>query len=229
MPGFSFCYAGACGTGSRQILVACGCVDSWYDAMVLKVERPLTPRTRWGGWISYTLSWAYNTGGDGGQNVYSLDRPTASSYPRHPSPTDQRSVLSANGVVRLPLDFLVSGIVTFSSGSAYDLTNCKVYNDPTFGCYVQYSSFYVPKHDFLGISNAWSYYQDDIRIQKLLHIVGSQEIGLTLDVFNVFNLANRACPDTFIPASGPPSIGALNCAGFNNQGRVFQGGIKYDF
>jgi len=229
LPGFSFCYAGACGTGSRQILVACGCVDSWYDAMVLKVERPLTPRTRWGGWISYTLSWAYNTGGDGGQNVYSLDRPTASSYPRHPSPTDQRSVLSANGVVRLPLDFLVSGIVTFSSGSAYDLTNCKVYNDPTFGCYVQYSSFYVPKHDFLGISNAWSYYQDDIRIQKLLHIVGSQEIGLTLDVFNVFNLANRACPDTFIPASGPPSIGALNCAGFNNQGRVFQGGIKYDF
>jgi hypothetical protein len=229
LPGFSFCYAGTCSQSTRSIVVACNCVESWYDAMILKVERPVTPAARWGGWISYTLSWAYNNGADGGGNVYSLDRPTPGSYPRHPSPTDQRSVLSGNAVVNLPLDFVVSGIVTFSSGSAYDLSNCKVYNNPTYGCYIQYSSFYVPKHDFLGISNAFAYYQDDIRIQKLLRTIGSQRVGLTLDVFNVFNLANRACPNTSIPASGPPNIGILNCAGFNNEGRTYQAGVKYDF
>jgi hypothetical protein len=228
-PGFTFCYAGSCSGGARQILRACGCVDSWYDAMILKVERPLTPTTKWGGWISYTLSWADNNGGDGGGNVYSLDRPEPSSYPRHPTPSDQRSVLSANAVVKLPLNFLVSGIVTFSSGSPFDLTNCKVYDNPIYGCYIQYSSYYVPKHDFLGVSNAFAYYQDDIRIQRFFRIVGSQQVGLTMDVFNVFNLANRACPTTFIPETGPASVGTLTCAGFNNEGRTFQAGVKYDF
>jgi hypothetical protein len=228
-PGFTFCYAGSCSGGARQILRACGCVDSWYDAMILKVERPLTYATKWGGWISYTLSWADNNGGDGGGNVYSLDRPEPSSYPRHPTPSDQRSVLSGNAVVKLPLNFLVSGIVTFSSGSPFDITNCKVYDNPIYGCYIQYSSYYVPKHDFLGVSNAFAYYQDDIRIQRFFHIVGSQQVGLTMDVFNVFNLANRACPSAFIPQTGASSIGVLQCAGFNNEGRTFQAGVKYDF
>jgi hypothetical protein len=226
LPGFSFCWAGTCSSSTRSIVEACGCMDSWYDGMILKVERPLTPRNRWGGWISYTLSWAYQNGGDG---LYSLDRAEPGDYPRHPTPWDQRSVVGANAVVRLPLDFMVSGIVTFSSGSAYDLTDCKVSSSPTYGCYVAYSSYYVPKHDFLGISNAFSYYQDDVRLQRFFRIVGSQGLGLTLDVFNVFNLANRACPTTFIPATGAASVGVLTCAGFNNEGRTFQAGVKYDF
>jgi hypothetical protein len=224
--GFVWCYAGSCTGNQRQILVACGCVESWYDGMILKVERPLTPTTKWGGWISYTLSWAEQNGGD---DIYSLDRGTVGNYPRHPTPFDQRSVLSANGVFRLPLAFVVSGIVTFSSGSPYDITNCKITYSPTAGCYTQYSSYYVPKHDFLGISNAFAYYQDDIRIQKYFRTVGSQVLDLSLDVFNVFNLANRACPSTFIPQTGPAYVGILQCAGFNNAGRTFQAGIKYDF
>jgi hypothetical protein len=48
-------------------------------------------------------------------------------------------------------------------------------------------------------------------------------------VFNVFNLANRACPTADIPPTGPASIGVLQCAGFNNEGRTFQAGVKYDF
>jgi hypothetical protein len=59
--------------------------------------------------------------------------------------------------------------------------------------------------------------------------VGSQVLDLSLDVFNVFNLANRACPTTYIPPSGPAYVGTLTCAGFNNEGRTFQAGIKYDF
>ena len=68
--------------------------------MILKAERPFTPNTKWGGWISYTLSWAEQNGGD---DIFSLDRAQVNNYPRHPTPFDQRSVLSANGVIRLPL------------------------------------------------------------------------------------------------------------------------------
>jgi hypothetical protein len=225
--GEPWCYAGACSGGARQIVEACGCVDSWYNGMLLKVEKPLTPRTRWGGWIAYTLSWAYQDGGDG---LYSLDRLRPNSYPDHPTGTDQRSVLQANATVRLPLDFVVSGVVAFSSGSAYDQTNCQVFDSPITGCYVFYDAYYVPKHDFLGISNAFAYYQDDVRLQKYFMTIGQQRVGLLLDVFNVFDLENRACPINTINPSGPAvGYGSLTCAGFNNEGRTFRAGLTYDF
>jgi hypothetical protein len=226
----NFCYDSKCGQTPAtfsQVLLGCGCIDSWYDAMVLKAEKPLTSRTRWGGWVAYTLSWAYQ---DGGNDIYALDRPRPSSYPRHPTGTDQRSVLQGNGTVRLPFDFVASAVVTFSSGSAYNQTNCQIYDSPIYGCYTQYNTFYVPKHDFLGISNAFAYYQDDLRVQKFFQTFSQQRVGLLVDVFNVFNLANRACPNTFTGTGGPQAdYGGLTCSGFNNEGRTFQFGVIYDF
>ncbi len=132
--------------------------------------------------------------------------------------------------MRLPWDFVVSSIVTLSAGSAYNQVNCQISDSPIFGCYTQYNTFYVPKHDFLGINNAFAYYQDDLRVQKYFQTVGAQRVGLLLDVFNVFNLANRACPNASIGSAGPQvGFGQLTCAGFNNQGRTFQAGLTYDF
>src|SRR2546430_9494069 len=79
------CYQIAGGSFSN-VLLSSDEVRTWYDALMVRVDRPYRGGKpwAWGGGVSYTLGKATQIGGD----LFSLDFPHVTNYPRYPSPTD---------------------------------------------------------------------------------------------------------------------------------------------
>jgi hypothetical protein len=103
--------------GYGAILVSNDDVRTWYDAIYLTLEKPFTSNSRWSGSLAYTNSDAESIGGD----LFSLDFPTLSQYPRRPILGVQEHRLVANGIVRLPFNFTFGTIVNYGSGYPFDI------------------------------------------------------------------------------------------------------------
>ncbi len=225
--GFSYVWGGhGLGPSYTDLLLSTSTTNSFYDAVVAQLNKPMLATSRWGGSIAYTLGWAKQQG----EYFFSLDNrynwPAA--YPKWPVKGDQRHQIVANGIYRAPYDFLVSGILYLGSGVADWATDNsqQVANNPQSS---HTYAFYPPKRTFLGIPNAFATQRFDMRVQKSVRLPNTQSVGLVLDLFNAFNSPNYACYNGYIPpptASPNTDFGKPGCAG---EGRRVQFGLQYGF
>ena len=210
----------------NTVFVADDRVKTWYDALQLQVQRPLSVQSRWGGGLAYTLAKSEEQGQS--QDIFwgFDDRyPTVGDRPRLRAPNDQRHSIVANTIVRLPYNFLFSSIVNLASGIAVNAT------DASGGFGVGQKKSYVfetPTRPFLGIGHVFGYQNMDARLEKGFQLRGGSSASLLVDVFNVFNSDNFGCYNTEIrpPATPNTDYGKAGCAGL---GRRLQVGLRYGF
>jgi hypothetical protein len=207
-----------------RLLIADPRVKTWYDAILLGLDRPLRFDSRWGGGLSYT--WAFNNDRQG-NFFFSLDPrfPTVSDFPRRRAPETQEHTVVANGIVRIPWGFLLSSVVTLGTGFT------ELEADQTFGTSPQFETQYIfepPTRPFLGIGNVFAVQNMDLRLAKDFPVAGGQRAGLAVDLFNVFNSRNFGCYDARIPRAGQTNanFGRPTCSA---PGRRLQLGLTYDF
>ncbi|HUF65787.1 MAG TPA: carboxypeptidase regulatory-like domain-containing protein [Gemmatimonadaceae bacterium] len=216
---------GGGGLPYNTVFVADDRVKTWYDAMQLQIDRPLTIGSRWGGGLAYTLSRSEEQGQS--QDLFwGFDGryPTVGDRPRLRAPGDQRHAVVMNGIVRLPFDMLFSTIINLGSGIAVNATDATAGFET--GRQVTYT-YQPPTRPFLGLGNAFGYQNMDVRLQKDFPLVTGQTAALVVDVFNAFNSRNFGCYETTIQPGGlgsSPNYGNANCAGL---GRRLQVGLRY--
>ncbi len=89
----------------------------WYDGIYGSIDRPYTAQTRWGMHVAWTHGKAEQTGND----LFSLDFPTAAQYGKHIVSGTQRDLIVGTGIFGLPLGIRFSTIATLGSGEAAQL------------------------------------------------------------------------------------------------------------
>lgn len=201
-------------------------VKTWYDALQFQIQRPLRNRARWGGSLAYTFAHADNQGRTD-DFFWDFDdhHPTVADMPRQRALNNQTHTVVANGVFRLPYQFLLSSIVNLGSGLTV------IGTDQTNGAGYGLEHTYVftpPGRPFFGVGHVFNTENVDLRLQKDFPLLSGQTVGLLVDLFNAFNTSNFGCYDTRIgPAGSPnPNYAKPGCAGL---GRRLQVGLRYGY
>lgn len=207
-----------------RLIISDNRVKTWYDAILLGVDKPLRLASRWGGGLSYT--WAFNNERQG-NFFFSLDPryPTVADFPRRRAPETQEHTVVANGIVRIPWGFLFSSVVTLGTGFTQQAA------DQTLGTNPQFELQYIyepPTRPFLGMGHVFATQNMDLRLGKDFALAGGQSVGLVIDLFNAFNSRNFGCYDARIPRTGQTNanFGRPTCSA---PGRRLQLGLTYDF
>jgi hypothetical protein len=197
---------------------------AWFDALYIQAERPFgVGGARWGFTFTYTLGQSEEIGGD----QFSLDFPTVADYPRSPTSTDERHRVVTTGIVGLPWDFILSGIITLGSGTPYTITDES--RGTTADLRVVRRNAGRPiQYDFL-IPNAWAYRTVDLRIEKIFRFGERQQVSLAFEGFNIFSYDNFSGYDgriATLPAVNP-NYGVPSS--LLDVGRRLQFGLRYGF
>jgi outer membrane receptor protein involved in Fe transport len=166
-----------------------------YKALFLQIDKPYTKASGYGFGIAYTLADSEGFGYE-----FNFDVPNFDYLEYQPNAGDERHRLVVNGIVDLPLDFKLSGLLTAASGVPALLTDGETNG---FGVNIRKGNF-GPKE---------SYFQLDLRLLKEFKL-GFGAFQVWAEVFNVFNTKNggygEACcgpsafPDDPNILVGPP-------------------------
>ncbi|PZN99580.1 MAG: TonB-dependent receptor [Alphaproteobacteria bacterium] len=191
-----------------------------FRALYVKMDKGYTRDSGWGLNIAYTLSKAEQ---NGGRDAFCFDCFNIEDSPVRPTDNDELHRIVANGIVDLPFDFQLSGILTLGSGTPFDVFDGRGANfvyRPNGGRPDQYN-FITP--------NAFAYRNLDLRLTKNFAVWGGQELSVFVDAINVFNFDNFAGFD-----GGTGSVASPN-PNFEQPSRVlfptrtFQIGMRYSF
>lgn len=207
----------------QNVLVGNNSVRTWYDALLVDLQRPYqnVGGYGWGAGIAYTLSRADQEGND----LFSFPQVNAYGNTRHPIATDRRNQFVLNGITDVPYLFgiQVSAIAQFASGVPYLKTQ-----------FAQLPNNQGNQRVFLGRERAAWFKNVDLRVRKDFLNVGSNKVGVTGSVFNVFNTQNLTYFDETY--ASPDKTGALvlnpnfgKASGTLSDPRRFQLGLTYDF
>jgi TonB dependent receptor len=204
-------------TPYENILVGNNSVRTWYDGLEARVDRPYRRGAKnygWGAGVAYTLSWAYAEGGD----LFSFPQVTAGFNAKHPIDDDQRHRVVVNWVTDVPFAFGIqfSGLVAVASGKPFKK--------------ISFAGGTGTQRVNLGFERAPTFKNVDLRLRKDFPNFGGTRLGVTGDLFNVFNTQNLGCfNDTFIQGGGAenPDFGTAGCV--ISDPRRFQLGFQYDF
>jgi outer membrane receptor for ferrienterochelin and colicin len=169
----------------RNVLVANNTVHTWYNALFFQLDRPYrrtAERAGWGAGLAYTLAKAESEGGD----LFSFPRIQAFGFSRYEIPNSERHRVVANAIVDVPWAWGIqaSTLITLGSGNRFagqDFSGPQ----PVFnrgGAEPEKFSFIIP--------NAFAYRNVDVRLRKDLVSLRGQRVGITADVFNVFDFEN---------------------------------------
>jgi outer membrane receptor protein involved in Fe transport len=190
----------------------------WYEGESITIDRPYTSQTRWGARFLYTHAKAEQNGND----LFSLDAPSASAYARHPIPGSEPNHFNATGIFGLPFDFRFSTNVTLGSGPATPVFDfSKGFSlQGRLATGVINRAVYPPKSSGFGFRNV------DFRLEKDFNF-GRTGIGIVAEIFNAFNFTNFGCLESFVPPEGNPNLGRPNCV--VSLGRREQIGLKLNF
>jgi hypothetical protein len=193
-----------------NVLVSSDDVKTWYDAIYLQLDRPYSGR--YGFNVAYTYADAEQVGGD----LFSLDLPNISFWPRYGTPGSQDHRIVASGIVRIPWDARLSTIVQYSSGDKFrihDFSNGFCSNNQ---CYTPLT----------GEGPSWT--TVDLRAEKQFPVMGRYSIGLVAEAFNVFNESRYQSFQDFNPPDGNPNLGKPTQIVSGSQ-RRYQFGIRFGF
>ena len=205
----------------QNILVGNNSVRSWYDALEFRLDRTYRggERNAWGAGIAYTLSWADAEGND----LFTFPQVGTDFTDRRSINDDQRHRVVANFVLDMPYlaGIQFSGLATFASGKPFNRVNFVTINTPS-GPQTQ--------RVLVGRERGDEFSNLDLRLRKDFPSVGGTRLGVTGDLFNVFNSDNLGCfQDTFVQSDGVenPNFGNATCV--VGDPRRFQLGFQYDF
>lgn len=192
-----------------NVLISSDDIKTWYDAFYLTIDRPYDSGSRYGYNVAYTYAEAEQIGGD----LFSLDLPTISDWPRYGTPGTQDHRIVANGIVGLPWDVRGSTIIQYSSGDKFRIHDFA--KGFCVGCY-------VPR---TGEGPSWT--TIDLRLEKDFRFSGSY-VGLSLEAFNVTNEERYAFFQDFNPPEGNPNLGKPTAIVGGSQ-RRYQIGLRFGF
>jgi Carboxypeptidase regulatory-like domain/TonB dependent receptor len=188
----------------------------WYDGIYLALDRPYL--NWWGAHIAWTHGIATQTGND----LFSLDWPSAASYPRHEVEGTERDRIVANAIVGLPWDLHFATNLSFGTGPATNVL------DFSQGFSLQDRQITRPFSQSIRPPQTWGFADRsiDFRLEKDVRI-STVSVGLIGEIFNAFNWASYGCLNNFIGPGGNPSFGQPGCV--TNLGRREQVGLRLNF
>jgi len=160
--------------------------EQTFRAMYLTVDKPFDTDSGWGMSFTYTLSEAERNGSrDNGLTGFDFDYNRPGLSPTFPTNQDETHRIVATGIVALPYDFRLSGIVTLGSGLPFTQFVCPTATNPD----ICWNGGRPAKHDFI-IPNAFAYRQVDLRLTKSFDVFNGQSVEMIFDAINVFNFEN---------------------------------------
>jgi hypothetical protein len=198
-PNGGCCTGGGFGHGISNVLYNVPSGKTWYDALQLQINRPYQPaRIGWGAGLSFTYGSREVEGVDFPGDQFAFTQDTVIGLRRHPA-NDEKSRLVANWIVDLPFaaGIQFSGLLTLGSGQLFDIGGR--FDLAGF----QRGGFVPPKRPFIA-GNFWRYRNLDVRLRKDFPSVSGTTLGVTLDVFNVFNYNNYGGYN--LPSGVPNSV-----------------------
>jgi len=204
--------------GYSNVLISSDQKRTWFDGVYLALDRPYTAQSGfpWGANVAYTHGKATMTGND----LFSLDYPTLSAWPRHIVPGTERDRIVANGIFGLPYDVRFSTLVTLGSGQAQPVFDFSAGFGPGQG--KPFSRTIYPKK-----TGGFADRSVDFRVDKRIGLLRGTYFDLIGEVFNAFNFHNYGCLEAFIPPEGNPRFGQPDCV--INLGRRYQAGLRVGF
>ncbi len=216
------CTGGGFGHGISNILFNVPSGRTWYDALQVQVNRPYrrTSNLGWGAGLSFTYGSRQVDGVDSPDDEIAFTQDTVVRVRKHPA-NDEKSRLVGNWIIDLPFasGIQFSGILTLGSGQLFNIGDA--FNLSGF----ERAGFSPPKSAFI-LGNFWRYRNVDVRLRKDLPNVSGTTLGVTVDVFNVFNFNNYG---GFNLPSNPldPNFGKPN--GVLSDPRRLQLGVEVNF
>src|SRR6185436_10853557 len=227
-------YVAASGTCCGQFAPGFGAViindpvgkSFWYDAQSITLDRPYTGSNGWGARFTFTHAKAEQNGND----LFSLDLPSASAYARHPRAGSEPNRFNATFIVGLPWDMRFSTNITAGSGEATPIFDFS-------------QGFSLAGRQQTGVINDAAYprfgYRNlDFRLSKDFAAFAGVTIGRSAEMFNACNATNSGCLNHFVgppadPVKDPSNIGGRANLGTDNcvvsLGRREQVGLKVSF
>ncbi|RZJ47183.1 MAG: TonB-dependent receptor [Brevundimonas sp.] len=191
-----------------------------FKAMYLTVDKPFDTDSNWGMTFAYTLSDAKRNGTrDQGIAGFDFDYNRPGLSPEFPTAQDERHRIVATGIVGLPMDFRLSGILTLGSGLPFNKFNCPTATNPN----ICWNGGRPEKHDFI-IPNAWAYRQLDLRLTKSFDVPYGDRVELIFDAINVLGFENFS---GFEGDFNNPNYGRRNAQFMPT--RSFQVGLRYSW
>jgi outer membrane receptor protein involved in Fe transport len=193
-----------------NVLISSDDVKTWYDAVYVQLDRPYSGR--YGFNVAYTYADAKQVGGD----LFSLDLPDISFWPKYGTPGSQDHRVVASGIIGIPWDVRLSSILQYSSGDKFRI------HDFSNG-FCSNNQCYTPK---TGEGPSWT--TVDLRAEKSFPIMGRYSIGLTAEAFNIFNEARYQNFQDFNPPEQNPNLGKPTSIVSGSQ-RRYQFGVRIGF
>ncbi|TPW06306.1 MAG: TonB-dependent receptor [bacterium] len=157
-----------------------------FRAMYLTVDKPFDTDSGWGMSFTYTLSESERNGSrDGGLTGFDFDYNRPGLSPTFPTNQDERHRIVATGIVALPFDFRLSGVLTLGSGLPFHQFVCPTASNPD----ICWNGGRPEGQDFL-FTDTFSFRQVDLRLTKEFDVFNGQSVELIVDAVNVFNFEN---------------------------------------
>jgi hypothetical protein len=190
-----------------------------YDALFFSADRPYTSQSRWGVHVAWTHAKAEQTGND----LFSLDLPSAAAYGFHAVPGSEKDRIVATGIFGLPFDLRFSTLVSLGTGAAFNVLDFSQGFDLAARLRTHpFSRSIYPKK-----TGGFADRSVDFRLEKTFGIVSGASIGVIGELFNAFNFHNYGCLSNFVGPEGNPNLGAPGCV--INLGRREQLGLRVNF
>ena len=189
----------------------------WYDGIFLTLDRPFV--NNWSVHVAYTHADAKQTGND----LFSLDYPSAAAYGKHDVPGSEKDRIVANAIFGLPWEMTFSTTVTLGSGAAFNVLDFSQGFDLAARLQTR------PFDRTIYPEKTWGFADRsvDFHLEKDFRIMGNVSVGIVGEIFNAFNWPSYGCLDNFIGPGGNSNFGNPSCV--INLPRREQVGLKINF
>jgi hypothetical protein len=198
---------------------------AWYDGLYVQVDRPYGGggRVKYGYSVTYTLGKAEQIGGD----LFSLDFPRVSDYPRYPTGSDERHRVVMTAIVGLPFGVIGSTFITLGSGTPYTI------DDQSQGGGVNQRRLLRnggrPEQFAFIIPDAWAYRALDLQLEKAFRFRNAHQVSVIFQGFNIFSFDNFSGYQGFIPTLPATNPNFGRPSSLIDTGQRLQFGLRYGF
>jgi outer membrane receptor protein involved in Fe transport len=188
--------------------------ETKYNAIFATLDKPYSKESGWGLGVAYTFVLDSEENGNPGGGGFNFDRPNIAATGFVPNAGYEKHRLVINGMVDLPFDSMLSGLITYGSGAPFFVIDAL--------------EGFQPDKIKLGYFNHLPHFlQVDLRLQKFFRFGDDREFGISAEVFNLFNRANFGGADGFICCGGNPNFGVPNS--LSGPPRTIQFGANVKF